>query len=178
MIALDTETTGLLRPRATELHLQPFIIEICAIKFDDSYEVLDKFVSFVKPPVPIPDEVIQITNITNSMVANAPAFPLIYEDLCEFFLGEDTMFAHNCSFDARMILHELERMECQYKFPWPSNQICTVESSTPIQNKRLKLDTLYKIATGRERHRQSHRAEDDVLDMIECIQFLKEHDFI
>jgi DNA polymerase III epsilon subunit-like protein len=112
------------------------------------------------------------------MVASAKPFPLIYDDLCEFFLGETTMFAHNCSFDKGIILHELQRMGMEYNFPWPMHHICTVEKSFPIKNKRLKLDHLYQIATGRERHRKSHRAEDDVLDMIECIQFLKENDFL
>jgi len=178
LIALDTETTGLLRPSATEVHLQPFMIEICAIKFNEDFELLDKYTTFVKPPLPIPDEIIKITNITNEMVAKAPSFPLIYDDLCDFFLGEDTMIAHNCAFDAMIIAHELERIGMERKFPWPKNQICTVEASFPIKNKRLNLRSLYEIATGNSEFPNAHRAEADVLAMVECIKFLKENQFI
>lgn len=178
MIALDTETTGLARPSATELHLQPFMTEICAIKFDNNFVVQDTFLTFVRPPVPIPDEVIKITGITNDMLANAPSFPMIYDDLCNFFLGEKVMFAHNCAFDQSIIKFELQRMAREFNFPWPPHQICTVEASYPIKNKRLKLGQLYEIATGKPEIKGAHRAEADVLAMIECIKFLMENQFI
>jgi DNA polymerase III epsilon subunit-like protein len=168
----------LLRPSATELYLQPFIIEICAIKFNDVFEVVDKFTTFVKPPVPIPDEVIDITKITNEMAKDAPPFALVYDDLCDFFLGETDMYAHNCSFDATMILNELRRMGMETKFPWPKNQICTVEKSYPIMNKRLNLRKLYEIATGEAEFPNAHRAESDVMAMIECIKWMKENQFL
>lgn len=178
MIALDTETTGLMRPGATELHLQPFIIEFCAIKFNEAYEVVDKLSTFIKPPVPVPDEVIKITGITNDMLVGAPRFPEVFDSIVDFFLGERLLFAHNCAFDTSMILTELKRMGMEYKFPWPPVQICTVEASKCIQNKRLKLGQLYEIATGKPEIKNAHRAEADVLAMIECIRFLKENDFI
>jgi DNA polymerase III subunit epsilon len=178
MIAIDTETTGLLRPGATELHLQPFVIEICALKFDKDFKVTDEFTTFVKPPVPIPDEIIKITGIDNSMVQKAPSFVSIYDDLCNFFLGENVMFAHNCAFDVGILLHELQRIGFQYKFPWPPKQICTVEASYSIKNKRLRLGDLYEIATGKKEIENAHRAKSDVLAMVECIKFLSENNFI
>lgn len=178
MIILDTETTGLLKPSATELYLQPFMIEIAALKYNANFEIEDELVTFVKPPVPIPDEVIEITGITNEMVKNAPPFPLIYDRLCDFFLGEKTMFAHNCAFDTAIIRGELERMGLQYNFPWPSEQICTVEKSQAIANKRLKLQALYEIATGKKEFPNAHRAKADVLALAECVKFLYANDFI
>ena len=171
MLAFDTETTGLLRPSATDLYLQPYIIEIYVCKFDDEFTVVDSFHSLVKPPVPISEEITKITGIDNEMVRNAPTFIGIYHDLCDFFAGEKTIFAHNCTFDVNMLRNELARHGLQYKFPWPQEHICTVEASMPILNKRIKLLDLYKMATGKEME-NAHRAEDDVRAMVKCIEWL------
>ena len=177
MLVFDTETTGLLKPGATEMHLQPFLTEICILKFGEDFKITDKFESFVKPPVPVPDDIIEITGITNEMLKDAPEFPLIYDDLCDFVLGERTIYAHNCSFDISILENELARMECELKFPWPPEQICTVERSFAIRNKRLKLSVLYNIATGKEM-KHAHRASVDCAALIECVKFLKEKNFL
>ena len=70
------------------------------------------------------------------------------------------------------------RMDKLTKFPWPCEQICTVEASFAIHNKRLKLGQLYEIATGKSSFPSAHRAKADVLAMIECMKFLKENKFI
>ncbi len=177
MLAFDTETTGLLRPEASELYLQPFITEIYIAKFDKDFKVYDEFETFLKPPVPIPEEVSKITGITDETVKDAPVFIEIYEDLCEFVLGEDTIFAHNASFDISMLANELRRVDLLLKFPWPSEQICTVEASFPINNKRMKLGDLYKMVTGAELL-NSHRAKSDVLGTVICAKWLAEKGMI
>lgn len=177
MISFDLETTGLLKPDLCELHLQPFITEIYMCKFNWKGEILSEFETYVKPPVPIPPEVVEITGITNDTVSNAPKFIEIYDDLCEFVLGEKTIFAHNCSFDIGVLCVELQRKDLENRFPWPPNQICTVEASYPIKNKRLKLDDLHRMATGRGIE-NAHRAKNDVLAMVNCIIWLKEKGFI
>lgn len=173
MLAFDTETTGLLKPEASELHLQPFITEIYIAKFREDFEVYDEFETYVKPPVPIPEEVSKITGITDETVKNAPTFIEVYDDLCSFILGEDTIFAHNASFDISMFANELRRVDMLLKFPWPKNQICTVEASFPINNKRMKLGDLHKLATGMELL-NAHRAKNDVLGTVRCIKWLAE----
>lgn len=177
MIAGDLETTGLLKPDLCELYLQPFITEIYFCKFDWGGNIIAEFETFLKPPVPIPEIVTQITGITNEMVRNAPKFIEVYDDLCEFFLGEKTFFAHNASFEIGMMSVELQRHDLENKFPWPKNQFCTVELTYAIQNKRLTLDALYKIATGKDR-KEAHRAKKDVMDMLQCIYWMKEKEFI
>jgi DNA polymerase III subunit alpha, Gram-positive type len=174
MIGFDTETTGLARPSATEPHLQPFMIEIYAAKFNDDFEIVDEFEHLLKPTIPISEEITKITGITNDMVCNAPEFIEVYDDLCDFFLGETVVYAHNCTFDIGILKGELARHGLVTNFPWPKDQRCTVELSMPLENKRLTLGKLYKIATGKEIE-NAHRAKNDVLPMIECIRFLKEN---
>ena len=178
MLGFDTETTGLLRPSGTELYLQPFIIEIFMAKFNENFEVTETFKSFVKPPIPISDEIMRITGITNEMISDAPPFAGIYDELVDFVFGERVIFAHNCSFDINMLINECKRMGTEFKFPWPTQQICTVEASFPIFNRRMKLGELYTMATGRAQIKDAHRAEADTLGLIDCVKFLAENDFI
>ena len=76
-----------------------------------------------------------------------------------------------------MLRIELERHELVTKFPWPSIQICTVEKSFSINNKRMSLEKLYKLATGHDIE-NAHRAESDVFALMECYQFLRDENLI
>lgn len=177
MIAGDLETTGLLKPDLIDSRMQPCITEIYLCKFDFSGKITAEFETLIKPPVQIPDNIIEITGITNEMVANSPSFVDIYDDLCAFFLGEDTFFAHNCSYEIGVLVCELRKYDLDYRFPWPKNQICTVEASYPIKNKRLALGDLYEIVTG-QKMPYAHRAKIDVLSMIKCITWMKKEGFL
>ena len=177
MIVLDFETTGLVKPHGTKLHLQPFITEIGAAKINFECEVITSISQLIKPPVPIPDEVVEITGITNEMVSSCPTFAEFYPTLCDFFLGEKVMFAHNCGFDAAILMFELQRIGCEFRFPWPQWQYCTVELTMPIRNKRIKLTDLYRMATGKELL-NAHRALDDVLGLVKVIEWLKKNEMI
>lgn len=177
MIAGDFETTGLLKPDLCELHLQPFITELYFCKFDWNGKIISEIETYLKPPVPIPDNIVEITGITNEMVADAPTFIEIYDDLCDFFLGEKTFFAHNASYEIGILSCELQRKDLELKFPWPPNQICTVETSFPIQNKRMALGDLYYLATGKKMF-NAHRAKADVMALVEVAIWLKEKGFI
>lgn len=177
MLAADTETTGLLKPEKTELHLQPFMTEIYICKFNEDFEIVGEFDKLVKPPFPIPEFIQQLTGITNEMVRNAPEFIEIYDELCDFILGEEIIFAHNASFDAGVIRYELERHDLQFRFPWPKKHYCTVELSEPIKNKRMKLSELHELATGQPEIIGAHRAKTDVLAMVKCIEWLHQNEF-
>lgn len=177
MFAGDLETTGLLKPDLIDARLQPEITEIYLCKFDFDGNITDEFETFVRPTIPIPDEIVKITGITNEMVRNSPRFIEIYDDLYDFCKGEDTFFAHNCSYEIGVLSCELRKYDLDYRFCWPKNQICTVESSFNIKNKRLKLGDLYKIATGKEME-FAHRARVDVHAMIKCIVWMKKEGFL
>jgi len=176
MIFGDTETTGLLQPEANELRNQPYITEIYLVKLElnkrnGEFTFIDELETFVRPPIPISEEITKITGITDAMLMDAPSFAQIYPKLCEFFLGETTFVAHNCSFDTGMLWCELARLEKEFKFPWPSDQQCTVELSMPLENKRLSLAKLHEKAFGAP-HENAHRAKNDVMAMVRCYSWL------
>ena len=180
MIFIDTETTGLLRPDAADLNLQPYIIELYAVKLelvDGEFIFIDEYESFFLPPVPLDPVITKITNITPEMLAGQPTFASQYQNLCNFFLGERTMVGHNLSFDAGVLWCELARLECESKFPWPHNWQCTVELSMPVEHHRLKLSALHERATGAP-HDGAHRARGDVEATVTVYKWLMEEGYI
>jgi len=177
MIVLDTETTGLLKPSASDIDEQPRITEIYACKVDRDFNFISEINTLVNPMVPIPEDVVEMTGITDEMVANAPTFPLIYDELCDFFLGEEIAVAHNASYDMNVIRWELTRYGKEIHFPWPRRHICTVEDSFVIKNKRLNLSKLHEMATGRPHDQGAHRAKHDVMALVRCFNWLVEEGY-
>lgn len=172
-IIFDTETTGLLKPSAQSLDEQPYIIEIHAVRLDDEFQLVDEFGSFVKPPIPISDEITKITGINDVMVKDAPTFAEVYQDLVDVFLGTTKMIAHNLPFDRSMLANELLREDLVLKFPWPPQHLCTVEAAMPIEQRRINLSSLHQIATGKP-HEGAHRAKEDVYALVRCYHYLVE----
>ena len=97
---LDIETTGL-SFRNNE------IIEIGVIKVKDGKEI-DRFSSFVNPGVLIPQEIIDITNITNEMVKNAPDIKQVISEFYDF-VGDSILVAHNADFDIGFLRYNVKK---------------------------------------------------------------------
>ena len=89
-VAFDLETTGLKAEAAG-------ITEIGAIRVVNGRET-ERFQRFVNPCMPIPDNVVRLTGITQDMVANAPTIAQVLPEFMNF-LGNDPYVAHNASFD-------------------------------------------------------------------------------
>lgn len=94
VVVLDTETTGL-SVRENEL------IEIAAARMRGR-QVIERFDTFVHPHQLIPQEIIDLTSITNADVANAPEAVEAVRDLAEFVQGSPVI-AHNAVFDRSFI---------------------------------------------------------------------------
>jgi DNA polymerase-3 subunit epsilon len=174
LIFFDTETTGLLKPEANDLNLQPYITELYAVKMkweDDSFKFISEFDSLFKVPVPLEPFITKITGITDEMLSTQPTFAEKADELAEFWLGERAMVGHNLSFDQGMLWVELARLEKEVKFPWCMDHQCTVELSMPIKNHRLKLGDLFEMATG-SKHTNAHRAKGDVLAMVKSYEWM------
>ncbi len=90
IVAVDIETTGLDAVRNE-------IIEIGAVRFNGR-RVSDEWSALIKPRRPIPQQITQLTGISNEMVAYAPA---LREVLGEFvdFVGDAPILGHNVGFD-------------------------------------------------------------------------------
>lgn len=172
MIIFDTETTGLPKPSAAGLDAQPRIIEFAAVKVDKKLKVIDKLEFLCNPGIPLDAVITKITGLKDSDLEDKHPFAVHYEALCNFFLGEDSMLAHNVNFDRQLLEFDLTRIGKQFNFPWPANHLCTVEATYHLKNRRLKLVELYEMAKGKPLA-QTHRAMDDVEALLDCVRWIK-----
>ena len=174
IILLDFETTGLTLPSSSDLELQPKIIEIGAIKVTESMNVVAELSELIDPKQEISAEITKITGIKPEQLKGKRHIEEIIPELAEFFLGASTLIAHNLAFDRDVLYFELLRCGWERRFPFPPNQICTVDSTMHIKGRRMKLTELYEHTQGKPLA-QTHRALDDVKALFECYKALDAH---
>ena len=87
---LDLETTGF--SFRTEK-----ITEVGIMKVRNG-EVIDEFECFVNPEKPIPQQVVEVTHITDEMVKDAETIDVVMPKILEF-VGDSVLVAHNADFD-------------------------------------------------------------------------------
>lgn len=94
LIAFDVETTGL-DVKSDE------IIEIGMVKWENG-KILDRYVSLVKPPIPIPTDITHLTGIHPEDVEDAPPLEQIRPRL-EAFFGQAPVIAHGVLQDVKFM---------------------------------------------------------------------------
>ena len=103
MIVFDLETTGLPKAEGSALDIQPRIIEFGAIKLDDDLKEVDRIEFFCNPGHPLDPIITKITGITDDELKDEKPFVAHFQQVCEFFLGEATLVAHNLPFDRKIL---------------------------------------------------------------------------
>lgn len=147
-VCFDLETTGLYASNDK-------ITEIGAVKIKDGM-VVDTFSTFVNPERPIPAQVVQLTGITDNMVAGAPSQSEAVKKFLDFCDGA-VVVAHNAPFDTGFIRKACENMGIAYTLT-SIDTVAIARSILPDIN-NVKLDTLAKyFRLGKFNH---HRAVDD-----------------
>ena len=167
VIVFDTETTGLTRPVGSNINMQPYMTEICAIRMDENWNEIARVDTLIKPPIPVPELITKITGISDETVKNAPSFINVYDELYDLFFGVKNVIGHNVNFDLSILKYELFRHDLEYKFSYPKNHICTVQNSKHYFNKRLKLAQLHEHLFNKG-FADAHRAINDVKATIRC----------
>ena len=187
VIVFDTETTGLLKTKSSDIHDQPQIIEYYGMRVvhraDGAVEKVAEFETYFKPAKPFDEAIItKITGISNAMVKDAPSFFDKHKELLEFYKGAHRMVAHNCAFDDAMVKNEFLRLATDElitvdEFNSAIEQIqemkrlCTVQKTMFFQQRRLTLTNLHQELFGVP-FEGAHRARHDVEALFRCYEEL------
>ena len=102
---LDLETTGI--SITTEK-----ITEVGIMKVKNG-EVIDEFEVFVNPEKPIPQRVVEVTNITDEMVKDAETIDKVFPKILDF-VGDSIIVAHNASFDVGFLKHNAKLLGYEF----------------------------------------------------------------
>ena len=147
-VVFDIETTGLSASNCK-------ITEIGAV-ITKKGEITEKYGTFVNPGVHIPENITELTGITDEMVAEARPISEVLPEFLEF-CGGRMLVAHNASFDTGFIRFAAEENGIEFTNPY----LDTVAVSRYLNPnaKNHKLDTLAELyGLGDFNH---HRASDD-----------------
>jgi len=160
---VDIETTGSYAAAngITEISIHVF----------DGEKVIRKFESLVNPGQPIPRYIQSMTGITDAMVADAPSFEDVAEDVHEI-LKDNIFVAHNVNFDYSFVKAQLENCGLSLN----SKKLCTIRLSRKI------FPGFPSYSLGNLCHslgitiRDRHRAGGDTEATVQVFRLLMEND--
>jgi DNA polymerase-3 subunit epsilon len=115
-VIVDVETTGG-NPKQSK------ITEIAMFKYDGE-KIIDEYITLLNPEERIPEFIVRLTGITDSMVQEAPKFYEVAKRILEFCEG-CVFVAHNVGFDYGMLRMEFKRLGFDFRFP----HLCTVRAA-------------------------------------------------
>jgi len=167
-VAFDLETTGL--SSRTDR-----IIEIGAVVLKNGQEI-DRFQTFVDPERKLDRKIVDLTGITDEMLAGAPKIEEVLPKFLDF-IGNRVLVAHNSDFDTGFIRAECLRLGYEYHYTAADTLILS-QNLLP-QLGKFKLNIVSNALSLPDFNH--HRAGDDALTcgliMTKLMQMLEEeHD--
>ncbi len=130
---IDLETTGL-------SYEKDRIIELAAIRVING-EISEEFNKLIKMEAPLPEQVIQLTGITNEMLAEkGEPFQSAFEQFIQF-IQSDVIVCHNVSFDLNFIQVACHKLAI--KMPRAFKTVDTLQ----MARKKIKSIEDYRLET-------------------------------
>ncbi len=158
-VVFDIETTGL--SAAADR-----ITEIGAVVVENGVRK-EVFSSFVNPNMKIPDRIVELTGITDAMVADAPDEQEVLKQFFEF-IKDGVLVAHNANFDCGFIRAAAKR--CGLPFDYTYIDTVPICRSVFPELKSVKLNIVAEhIGAPKFNH---HRAYDDANELAEIFIYL------
>ena len=165
IVMLDFETTGLSPAMGAR------ITEVAALRIEGA-RVVDRFVSLVNCHVEVPAFITSLTGITQEMVDSAPCVSEVVPELLRF-IGQDTLAAHNASFDEKFLKAEARSLGMA---PGHAQLVCSLKLSRRLFPglPSYKLSPL-SSSLGIRFRGSAHRAEADAQVSAEVLIHAADH---
>ena len=136
------------------------IIEVGAVKYKNGVEVA-QYQSFVNPHQSLRENIIEITNITDAMLYNAPEIEQVIVEFNDFIQGS-VLVAHNASFDMSFLQENLKN----HNLPLSTQPVIDTLILSRALNKERKAHNLKAVAKNYGVFYDSevaHRADYDAM---------------
>ena len=159
IVFFDLETTG------TSVE-NDRIVEICAIKLDKDFKLIESKVAKVNPTIPIPKCASDIHGITDDMVKDCSTFKQLSKSIYKFMLGCDIAGYNSTSFDVPLLYAEFRRAEIL----WDYSGINFIDVCGIFKNKEGRTLTDAMMFYCSKEHEDAHGALADVEATIEVFK--------
>ena len=158
---VDLETTGF-SPRYDD------IIEISILKIEDN-AIINTFSSLIYCKY-IPENITQLTGITQEMVETAPRIEDILPKVIKF-IGDSVIVGHNVSFDINFLY---DSMFEHLGYSFSNDFVCTKRIFNRLHpelphHRLCDMSDFYKVI-----NKNAHRAIEDCYATFECLKKMKE----
>lgn len=152
LFVFDTETTGFIDKKETDINKQPRIIQFAGILWEiknDSFKEIEKVNIMINPWVPIPFWASQVHHIYDIDVQNAPKIESVIDTILHCINTPDLVIGHNIEFDDEMIRLELKRLKREFDYK-PKQTLCTMKQTVDFcqllwNGERFKYPKLWEL---------------------------------
>lgn len=166
-VCFDIETTGL-------SPVEDHIIEIGAVRVKEG-KITEYFNELIKPPLPLPENIIKLTGITEEMLSGARTSKEVVPDFLEF-TGEDILMGHNIMFDYSFI--KVNAVRLGFNFEREGIDTLKISRGTLPEKESKSLSSLcnrYKVVNP-SAHRAFHDAKATAMVYAHmCNEFFDSH---
>ena len=164
-VVFDLETTGF-------SPINDSIIEIGAVKISGG-EIIDRFSTFVNPHRPIPQNISELTHITDDMVKDAPDISVAAAQF-EEFSKNSVLVAHNANFDVGFMRVVYENLKMEFDYCYVDTLELCRALFTDIKRHGLAAMVKHLGITLDSHHRAVDDAEATAEVLKRCFTILKE----
>jgi len=191
VVALDFESTGLLKQDTQDPHQQPGIVQIGAVKFanpgsfrpgaafDES--VAQTYGQLIDPECHFEEEAQKVTGLTPEDLYGKPTFSEAIGDFAEFMFDCKWLVTFNgAGFDIPLLQYNLRKAGLETRFPWPLIHYDIMKISTThlgLQGKQgNKWPNLQELHTGLfgEGFEGAHDAVVDAQHTLNCAAAMRQ----
>lgn len=131
IFVFDTETTGFINKKESDLSKQPKVIQFAGIlgELEDTGFREEKRINcLINPGEPIPFVASQVNHIYDIDVQDAQTIDTVMDEILWYINTPDTIIGHNIEYDEEMIMLELRRLNRLHDYR-PKQVHCTMKET-------------------------------------------------